>query len=75
MGVRVCQPGNEEWRLPEWCVEQQITKEFVIQGIIEFLFLILFIGFFYMRWKRASAKEAERIKRENEEFAIGRTFK
>tara|TARA_R110002020_G_scaffold287028_2_gene502505 strand:- start:1432 stop:1653 length:222 start_codon:yes stop_codon:yes gene_type:complete len=73
--MKVCQPGNKDWALPEWCVEQEISNEFIIQGVIELLLLTLLIAFYYMRWRMRKQQEEELIRQGNEAFAQGRTFK
>lgn len=68
MGLKVCQPGNPDWGLPQWCIEQEITPEFILQGVVELVIVVVILGFFYLRWKHIKKEEADRIARENADF-------
>jgi hypothetical protein len=64
----VCQNGIDGV-LPAWCVEYNLTPEWILQGAIElFIMIVAFFGLFYFfKWRRKIKQEKEWIKRKLQE--------
>ena len=64
----VCQDGIDGI-IPAWCVEYNLTPEWILQGAVElFIMIIAFFGLLYFfKWRRKVKQEKEWIERKMQE--------